>query len=330
MLWTATQDRRPNLLQSRRSVKDQSWASHVSGVEQWILNSVKKDILQLCAIDAVNVGANVDDVFRQMIDLRFGEENEPQEFDLSFCDSIGYASSQEQRFYLAMLRQRCIKYQPAINFKLLRAAVAARSGEWRNAKELFREAADIAKEHAPNLSCGIYIEWGDILRDQKQYDEGLDVYHEAMELCITPSDRVKVYHKLGKVCMQLRLALEAEGHFHHALNVHIEGQTSAATANIIRNIGRLAANREEFDQAEMAYRKALGFLGDEGSLNCINEYASLRAGCLYQLGRIAEDRQSHMEAEELYKQARHIFIRCGRQDGLLKCDEVLKGIEGKG
>lgn len=302
----------------------------VKGIEQWIVNAVKKEVLQLCAIDAVDVGASADDFFQQMIDLRYGNEDEHEYFDLSLSDSIGHASSQEQTFYLAVLRQRVKPYEPAVNFRLLRSAAAAKGGKWEQAEKLFREATSIAEEHAPNLLCGVFLEWGNILRDQVRYKEGREVYNQAMDLCSTPSDQVKVYRKLGKVCNELKLWTEAEDHFINALNVKIEGQVSATTANIYRNIGRLAAYREDHKQAELAYRKVLGVLGHEGSMNCINEYASLRAGCLYQLGRIAEERQSHMEAEQLYKQARNIFFLCGRQDGFQKCGDALKGMEGKG
>jgi len=101
--------------------------------------------------------------------------------------------------------------------------------------------------------------------------------------------------------------VEAESIHKKILNFLLSLGDSSVEPNMstaYHQLGRIAEERQQFDQAEQWYKKALEIRERLGlERDAANEY--------HQLGRIAQERQQFDQAEQWYKKALEIFERLG-------------------
>jgi len=113
-----------------------------------------------------------------------------------------------------------------------------------------------------------------------------------------------VYHQLGRIAEERQQFDEAETWYRKALEIYERLGLERYAASDYHQLGIIAQERQQFDEAETWYRKALEIYERLG----LERYA---ASDYHQLGMIAEERQQFDEAETWYRKALEIKERLG-------------------
>jgi tetratricopeptide (TPR) repeat protein len=104
------------------------------------------------------------------------------------------------------------------------------------------------------------------------------------------------WHNLGMIAQERREFDEAEAWYRKSLALEEKLKDEYGQASTLHQLGMIAEERRDFDEAEEWYRKSLAL---EEKLK--NEYG--QASTLHQLGMIAEERRDFDEAEEWYRKS---------------------------
>ncbi|MDI6810818.1 MAG: tetratricopeptide repeat protein [archaeon] len=109
-----------------------------------------------------------------------------------------------------------------------------------------------------------------------------------------------LWHNLGMIAQERRDFDEAEEWYRKSLALKEKLKDEHGQARTLHQLGMIAEERRDFDEAEEWYRKSLEI---EEKLK--DEHGQART--LHQLGRIAEERRDFDEAERLYLRAKVVF-----------------------
>jgi tetratricopeptide (TPR) repeat protein len=150
------------------------------------------------------------------------------------------------------------------------------------------------------------------LQTQK-YQEARESYQKIGELLLQLSDveeRQKqsalatTYHQLGIVAEQLREFEQARDYYQQALALFIEFGDRFSQAGTYHQLGRVAEKLREFEQARDYYQQALAITIEFG-----DRYSQART--YHHLGIVAEELREFEQARDYYQQALAITIEFG-------------------
>jgi tetratricopeptide (TPR) repeat protein len=147
----------------------------------------------------------------------------------------------------------------------------------------------------------------------KQYPQAREAYKQAIaELQLLSSREAKqtqlkiatTYHNLGIVAEQLREYEQARAYYQQALDIYIEFGDRFSCASTYHQLGRFAQQLREYKQARAYYQQALDIFIEFGA-----RYSC--AATYHQLGRVAEELREYEQARAYYQQALDIYIEFG-------------------
>jgi tetratricopeptide (TPR) repeat protein len=149
--------------------------------------------------------------------------------------------------------------------------------------------------------------------ETQKYQEARESCQKIGELLLQLSDveeRQKqsalatTYHQLGRVAEELREFEQAREYYQQALAITIEFGDRYKQADTYHQLGRVAEELREFEQAREYYQQALAITIEFG-----DRYE--QAGTYHQLGRVAQQLREFEQAREYYQQALAVFIEFG-------------------
>ncbi|WP_242049250.1 tetratricopeptide repeat protein [Aulosira sp. FACHB-615] len=117
------------------------------------------------------------------------------------------------------------------------------------------------------------------------------------------------YHQLGSVAQELREFEEARRNYQQALDIKIEFGDRYSCARPYHNLGSVAKELGEFEEARLNYQQALEIFIEYG-----DRYSC--ASTYHQLGNVAEELGKLESAKANYLQALHIWVEFNDQHSL--------------
>ncbi|MEO0967426.1 MAG: tetratricopeptide repeat protein [Cyanobacteria bacterium J06639_18] len=130
------------------------------------------------------------------------------------------------------------------------------------------------------------------------------------------SNLAVTYHNLGRVAQQLREFEQAKNNYQQTLDIYIRFGDRYHCASTYHNLGSVAQKLGEFEEAKNNYQQALEIYAKFS--NC-DECAHT----CYQLGRVAEELREFEQARNYYRQALEIYIEFGDRYGCARTYEQL-------
>jgi len=149
--------------------------------------------------------------------------------------------------------------------------------------------------------------WQLLLKDYKKAEA---LYRKALAILLEnksyEADRIKqlsasIYHNLGLVAQEQRQWEQAEAYYQQALQIDIEYQDRYAQASTYHQLGVVAQEQRQWEQAEQYHRQALQIY-----IEYQDRYA--QADTYHNLGNLAQEQRQWEQAEEYYQQALQICI----------------------
>ncbi|MGK7874741.1 MAG: tetratricopeptide repeat protein [Xenococcaceae cyanobacterium] len=147
----------------------------------------------------------------------------------------------------------------------------------------------------------------------KNYLKARESYQKVVELTqqlsgVEESQKQSIlattYHQLGNVAQQLREFEQARRHYQQALSIFIEYGDRFSQASTYHQLGRFAQQLREFEQARRHFQEALSIYIEYG-----DRYE--QAKTYHQLGIVAEELREFEQARRHYQQALSIYIEYG-------------------
>jgi tetratricopeptide (TPR) repeat protein len=147
----------------------------------------------------------------------------------------------------------------------------------------------------------------------KQYKDARDSYQRVLDLLSTlqgvdprqiQSAQASTYHQLGSVAQELREFEQARKDYQQALQINIEFGDRYNQASTYHQLGMVAQELREYDQARKDYQQALEIKIEFG-----DRYSQART--YHQLGRVAQELREYDQARKDYQQALQIKIEFG-------------------
>jgi tetratricopeptide (TPR) repeat protein len=144
----------------------------------------------------------------------------------------------------------------------------------------------------------------------KQYTKAEAAYQEVLKVTaqiehIDEKERIKIiaitYHNLGNVAGEQQQWQQAEQYYQQALQIYIEYNDRYAQASTYRQLGIVAQKQGQWQQAEQYYQQALQIY-----IEYNDRYA--QASTYHQLGIVAQKQGQWQQAEQYYQQALQIEI----------------------
>ena len=147
-------------------------------------------------------------------------------------------------------------------------------------------------------------------RELKRYVGADTTYQKVLELVSQlkhidkeECDRLEAvtYHNLGRVAQEQREFQQAEQYYQQALQLVIEYDDRYSQASTYGQLGIVAQEQREFEQAEQYYQQALQLFIEDN-----DRYS--QAVTYHNLGRVAQEQRDFQQAEHYYQQALQLFI----------------------
>ncbi|MEE9553477.1 MAG: tetratricopeptide repeat protein [candidate division Zixibacteria bacterium] len=169
---------------------------------------------------------------------------------------------------------------------------------------------DILKGRTGAELAGVVDNIGALLLSIKQPKKAREAYKEALaiqnrlEVFDYKTKRklsASIYHQLGTVAYELREFDEARSNYQKALEIKIEIKDRYSQASTYHQLGIIAQELREFEEARSNYRRAL-----EIKIEFEDRYS--QAPTYHQLGMVAEDLREFEEARSNYQKALEICI----------------------
>ncbi|HKX30164.1 MAG TPA: tetratricopeptide repeat protein [Blastocatellia bacterium] len=144
----------------------------------------------------------------------------------------------------------------------------------------------------------------------KQYAQAESSYRKALSLAqglsgiekeLQAGDVAGIYHQLGMVAEEQREWEQAERNYREALSIKIEFKDRHSQAGTYHQLGMIAQKQRQWEQAERHYREALAI-----KIEFKDRYS--QASTYHQLGGVSEEQQQWEQAERHYQEALAIFI----------------------
>ncbi|HLG15897.1 MAG TPA: CHAT domain-containing protein [Blastocatellia bacterium] len=201
--------------------------------------------------------------------------------------------------------------------------------EWRRLiGELEGEAADAEGNPLPGregLWTALLGHRSEIAHYDRDFDLARVIHLRLKEYYEHKGDernQAVALHQLGRIAEERRQLDEAERWYRQSLAIEERIGNEHGQAQTLHQLGRIAQERRQFDEAERWYRQSLAIKERIG-----DEHG--QASTLHQLGMIAEERGNISEAGEFYKHAESLVERLDDPYHLDMVRESLKRIEGK-
>jgi tetratricopeptide (TPR) repeat protein len=147
----------------------------------------------------------------------------------------------------------------------------------------------------------------------KQFDQSKQSYQNKLEV-ITALQSIdarqkslstaSTYHNLGVVAQELREWDDARHNYHQALAIKVEFGDRYSQADTYHNLGIVVQELREWDDARYNYHQALGIYVEFG-----DRYK--QAGTYHHLGRVAQELREWDDARYNYHQALGIYVEFG-------------------
>jgi tetratricopeptide (TPR) repeat protein len=138
---------------------------------------------------------------------------------------------------------------------------------------------------------------------RQQYEKALKVY----EVLDSIEERQKQlwmatdYHQLGRVAQELREFEQARADYQQALQIKVEFNDRYEQASTYHQLGKVAQDLREFEQARADYQQALQIY-----VEFDDRYE--QASTYHNLGKVAQDLREFEQARADYQQALQIFV----------------------
>jgi len=142
------------------------------------------------------------------------------------------------------------------------------------------------------------------------YQEAGESYQKVLKLWQELSDleerQKQLYiastlHNLGRVAEELREYEQAKHYYQQALDIYIAFSDRFSQADTLHQLGRVAQELREYEQAKHYYQQALDIY-----IEFSDRYS--QADTLHQLGRVAQELREYEQAKHYYQQALDIKI----------------------
>jgi tetratricopeptide (TPR) repeat protein len=150
--------------------------------------------------------------------------------------------------------------------------------------------------------------------ETKQFDQAKQIYQKEIEVIATlqsvdsnqkgTSRTTSIYHQLGRVAQELREWDNARYNYHQALSIKVEFGDLYSQAGTYHQLGVVAQELREWDDARHNYQQALKIFVEFG-----DRYA--QAGTYHNLGAVAEELREWDHARRNYQQALSIKVEFG-------------------
>ncbi|MCA2655404.1 tetratricopeptide repeat protein [Microcystis sp. M061S2] len=152
-------------------------------------------------------------------------------------------------------------------------------------------------------------------QDTKNYEQAKQTHPKVIELTqnlqgVDEQQKASilgtVYHNLGRVAEELREWEQARSYYQQAIEIFIEYGDRYKQAGNLHQLGRVAQELREWEQARSYYQQAIEI--------CI-EYGDRfsQAITLHQLGIVAQELKEWEQARSYYQQAIEIYIEYGER-----------------
>ncbi|MGB5959133.1 MAG: tetratricopeptide repeat protein [Coleofasciculaceae cyanobacterium] len=148
-----------------------------------------------------------------------------------------------------------------------------------------------------------YLQTQAYQKARDSYQKVLQLYQELSDLEEREKQRymATTLHNLGRVAQELREFEQAKLYYQQALDIKIEFGDRYSQANTLHQLGIVAQLLREFEQAKHYYQQALDIY-----IAFSDRYS--QADTLHQLGRVAEELREYEQAKSYYQQALDIDI----------------------
>ena len=146
--------------------------------------------------------------------------------------------------------------------------------------------------------------------ETRQYSQAREAYREVLDTLTSAQSLdeqqkqswvATTYHQLGRVAQELREFEQARSDYQQALKIKVEFNDRYSQASTYHQLGRVAQELREFEQARSDYQQALKIFVE------FNERYE-QAGTYHQLGRVAEELREFEQARSDYQQALQIYV----------------------
>ncbi len=146
---------------------------------------------------------------------------------------------------------------------------------------------------------------GDIANQQlalRQYAAAQGSYQRLLELVnqiegVDENERKELkastYHQLGRVAQEQRQFQQAEQYYQQALQLKIESNDRYSQASTYHQLGRVAQEQRQYQQAEQYYQQALQISSEYN-----DRYRQART--YHQLGRVAQEQRQFQQAQNYF------------------------------
>ena len=154
--------------------------------------------------------------------------------------------------------------------------------------------------------------------ETQQYSQAREAYREVLDTLTSAQSLdeqqkqswvATTYHQLGRVAQELREFEQARSDYQQALKIKVEFNDRYSQASTYHQLGIVAQELREFEQARSDYQQALKIYVE------FNDRYS-QASTYYQLGKISEELEELEEAKTNYLQDLQITAEFNDQHGL--------------
>ena len=151
-----------------------------------------------------------------------------------------------------------------------------------------------------------YLETNNYLQARESYKQAIELTQQltGIEERQKQSTLATAYHQLGRVAFELKEWDEARNNYHQALAIYIEYSEHYSQAGSYHELGIVAFELREWDEARNNYQQALAIFIEYG-----DRYS--QATIYYELGNVASRLREWDEARNNYQQALAILIEYG-------------------
>ncbi|BBD61437.1 hypothetical protein NIES2109_42650 [Nostoc sp. HK-01] len=151
-----------------------------------------------------------------------------------------------------------------------------------------------------------YLQNKQYKKAKQLYDKQLNILENVKSLDLRSKKLciASTYHNLGRVAQELREFEQARCNYQQALDIKIEYGERYACAKTYGQLGKLAQELREYEPAKRNYQQALDIFIEYGE-----RYACAKT--YHNLGTLAQDLHDYKQARWNYQQALRIFIESG-------------------
>jgi tetratricopeptide (TPR) repeat protein len=198
-------------------------------------------------------------------------------------------------------------------FMLNLGIIYHRLGNYRKAKELYKQGLAIAQETRDRLKTArAFHQLGMIHQDQGDYKEAVKKYEQSLKIEEELGDKSGVastLHQLGNIHYFQCDYKEAVEKYEQSLKINEEMGNKSGIAGILHQLGMIHEDQGDYNEAVKKYEQSLNInveLGDKRSI----------AGTLHQLGNIHYFQGDYKEAVKKYEQSLKIKEELGDKRGI--------------